>query len=364
MAAQEYHVEKGTSGCVFSPAFECQPADVRGRESTVSKIFKGVDGHRRYTLERLAIDRLELNRIDPSEDYFLYNYFECNVSQLQVELAKSKCPEFRQEGAFKALNYAKGVATLYSMAEMATETSDYVLIFIRLLNVLRGINLLHAKKRGHYDVKELNIVLHNDVYKFIDFGLSRKFKDMVFDQSYAALYRYWPIEMILLTEQHPTEATLRQHVQKYRSNPDPKMVLLNAYFDQVFQKIGHPPEDYLTAWLKTAKHPLESTDVWSFGVMLFTLYTKMPADRVKDTLAQLVMKFLHPVERLTAKEGLKLYDTFIRDIMSQPAKAVQILGQVDTTWNNLIGTLMLKPRKRPAQQQAQRVNQAQRANPV
>ena len=222
----------GASGCVVSPGLKCKNNKCLGpkciREQNVTKIFKSP---KNFDTELNIFNKHILDKLDPTESYFISLYEECNDIDYSTIIdleEKSNCDfgkhpfsdekevintfnifsskeekekekeeekekkdttvndeldwlnykEDEEEGeqdedykkTIKALNFSYLGLTMNNVIDRL----DIISILNSLLNIFYGIKILNEAHIYHSDLKPQNIVLDNTDQKFkiIDFGLS------------------------------------------------------------------------------------------------------------------------------------------------------------------------------------------------
>ena len=223
-------IGEGTFGCVYDEAFPCEIPDRRPANKSVSKVYKS---RSEYVSERNTLNALKFVEIDPREEYALYKYHDCKIKRDYGErFIKPICkdPDLPPGKSFNARNFTRGGESLEdilgTLPGQVTRRPDHDLdrykkIIVQLLNVANGIFLFNRFDRFHLDIKPGNLVVHDDVFKFIDFGLSKKLPDMGLKSGcFYTPYAYWPIETILLFAPNP---------DTFGNIPDGKKQFLKQY---------------------------------------------------------------------------------------------------------------------------------------
>ncbi len=170
-------------------------------------------------------------------------------------------------------------------------------IYSGLVHVLDGLELLHANKIYHMDVKSSNVVNHNGTWKLIDFGISLAFTSererdddnrlLVFNESfmldkfYRIAYVLWPHDLSLLCEPQPPT------VEKKDTIDDD--IRPSSHIASLFQTNGWTDEYIASIHAELSALPkaelfdlvLPSVDVYSFVIMLFDVGKYMGADNEK-----------------------------------------------------------------------------------
>ena len=320
MAASQFK-SQGTYGCVYAPAFTCAIPDPVPRDRRVSKIFKPNpvapdDYYREYSKEHDLMAKLNglLSSIDPDEDYFIYKYHVCKVKKAGTNISSS-CPAFKsnpERDYFYALNYTKGEYDLYTQLQGSTNYTEYdfKILLVQLKNVIQGLALLHKNGVYHLDVKSPNIILQDDLFKLIDFGLTRNTTTK--NDLFLATYAYWPVETVLLAKNPP--ADLNKALWAFGNE---------SYIRRLRAAFPFAMPDLTRISTRSLKALFMGVDVWGFGLLLFEVYEKIPNRMpLKAFLKPLIAEFLVS-PRMTSGAALKRYTHFIQEFLPSPIQALE-----------------------------------------
>ena len=107
---------------------------------------------------------------------------------------------------------------------------------------------------------------------------------------------------------------------------DPELEFFNEWLDA--------PEEEWVDWLTDLKSRpgiqrdiQETVDTWSFSVMLFNLYAKMPQSN--PALDDLLQALIQPCVRVRPATALRLYLDFIQTLRIDDPAQLAILEQID-----------------------------------
>ena len=347
---------QGTSGCVLAPALTCEPGQPGNRNERVSKI------HRRdnfYQEEKAIIDGLQLNEIDPDEDFCLHRYYPCQIEVNNDNRARINGTTCRRNAGeppiLRALNFKRGSIDLDQ--ELQRQNVNYLTVLLRLSNVINGIVALNHTKRYHLDVKERNIVTHTHVFKLIDFGLSEFDPDLgaqIPRRPFRAVYRYWPIEAILLSRNSNVN-TVTAHVQNYldgngQGHFDPLLFSFSTNILGVTQQNRAAKIKewvaYIEALRATPDHKqriFRQIDAWSINLILYRIWNDMPHQQhLRVNLQNFLKTLVHDGQRVGFKRSNAMnlknrYDVFLNQIIPKEAPYVALKTQITnayTAWVN------------------------------
>lgn len=208
----------GTYGCVFKPVLPCKrhSGPVDGRRDAVSKVVPKAEGDGEVEENKLV------KEIDPDGRFHLRLLGKCDIPIKDVP--DSECPHLRAgwgahgdgsdsdsddddernaDGSKKLSNLIMeaGSASLKHALEYGkTITNPDVAVqwvattLGRLRRLTEALVVFHAESFVHADIKPDNLVLANDVYKLIDFGMSFRADPSNVDHPVGAskFYYAWP----------------------------------------------------------------------------------------------------------------------------------------------------------------------------
>ena len=207
-------IAKGTSGCVVTPNYRCEPADEVSQDK-VSKIFRTEDSFKTEIKESNVF-----KTIDPTGKYFFKIHQSCefnadlNKKQIELENDLLNC-----DGS-KYMYIANNAGIDLTKPDFKSkEEFDKVLI-----NILEGLMLLKKNKLAHRDIKpaNLSVALNPDGSKkgmILDYGLVTSISNKAFKNTdkwykYANLLfegspQYMPHENNFITGFIKSQETIR-----------------------------------------------------------------------------------------------------------------------------------------------------------
>ena len=319
-------INQGSYGCIYSPAFPCEMPEVNP-SNRISKIFKTKplehDFYKTYNEEKAIYDNISphLRSIDPHEEYFIYKYHQCKFKKSPyINDIIASCKDANRNRVFKspedrdyhwALNFSKGGRDLHNIIESLPQDriQPYIALLKQLEHVIEGIHKLNKKGIYHLDIKPGNIVIHNNVLKIIDFGLCKKLiPTNRFHEIFRSAYEYWPIEALWLSSPELTPNMIDTHIRNYANKayirrlkstfPDANITLSQMPLDRIYNNI----------------------DVWSFGMILYEVYKKMPDSMniLKRNLSGMINRLISG-PRQKSDDALKMYKLYIQHIIIPPS---------------------------------------------
>lgn len=175
-------IGQGGHGCVYE-------GNACGNQSERQLVSKVVPYHEREDDKSYATI---LNKIDPHQTYFIYYQHRCDLKPEDVARVRLNCKAreiLDQRTHMSAIIFTNAGKSVYNSKPQL----DWFINPNMLLNVMKGLTMLHSKSLVHGDVTLKNIVCDGISMRLIDFGLMRD-RDHIID-SYTAPYAYWPNEL-------------------------------------------------------------------------------------------------------------------------------------------------------------------------
>ncbi len=190
-------IGEGNYGCVHSPSLKCKTKKDINYDNKVSKLLTAKDA--KDELKELSI----FKELDKLEEHYLGYPKKCKpMNDEETKQEIQKCSDGRkflenykdlrllvmENGGVSLDSY---VSSLYSKRYNEETTKHTEIMFLNMLNVLRGVKFLIDNKLCHKDLKGPNIVFNEGTrtMKMIDFGMLQNFEDMKKD---ALNDTYWP----------------------------------------------------------------------------------------------------------------------------------------------------------------------------
>jgi len=187
----------GSFGCVFRPAINCSGSG-RKNNKKVSKIFFGTDS------EIDCDNELELSRfikkIDPKNEWSYKWDIKCKspkyetifklnknikicLKNANIDIERFNKTSYMLIGQYagKVINETRETMELQKCYE---DIKRFKVIFLKIMKSVKplfhGLNELYKNKVSHLDINRNNMTLQLDdkLFRYIDFGLSCKFKEI------------------------------------------------------------------------------------------------------------------------------------------------------------------------------------------
>lgn len=185
-------IHEGNS-CIYIPPLKCK--DTKIDNDVISKVSNDY--------------QLDIDISKKLKDYPKF-FIVSNKTQCKTKLESAKCNK-KPVTLINHLYMKNGGYTLYEHITKNKLTSiDVTNLFI---HSIYGLLLLHSLKIYHRDIKPTNLVVKNNIIRYIDFGLA------VFDKykydNFKVLYKHWPPEYNL---KHTTN--LNSLIKTYKLDDD------------------------------------------------------------------------------------------------------------------------------------------------
>mgnify|MGYP000666275474 CR=1 FL=1 len=162
-------IGSGTYGCIIKPAIPCK--NKKTKKNKVSKIARVKEQNTEYDISTKLFSYGKKKNIKV-QDYLclIEDFCEPDVSKLNATL-KKKCSIISENKKSKKLISLImddcGIILNKMIKNNGCEQKDFEDIII---NLLKGLEILHKNKLVHGDIKENNILVKNKKAKLIDFG--------------------------------------------------------------------------------------------------------------------------------------------------------------------------------------------------
>ena len=284
----------GSSSCVFTPNLPCKKTG-KIDSSRISKIV--------YSPEAVieSKDEKRMNdKIKKIKDYSKWALiFDEYCKPMSKEILKTydpggieKCFNDEEElyliedfdknsymmngkmGGITLLDYFEDI--FYSKKTLnKTFTKSFYTLMEKIEPLFLGLKVMNDKKIVHNDIKYNNIVLHEGVFKYIDFGLSelstkkQRFKDRSLDElNTSRIYLFYPVEYLLfyggknriLKEVEQLTITPRRNIYEL----DQILRLFSLDIINVYNIVSYN----LINKKITEKSMIENIDVYSLGILV------------------------------------------------------------------------------------------------
>ena len=190
-------VGEGSFGCVHSPSLKCKTKRNINYDNKVSKLLTDKDA--KDELKELSL----FKEIDKLEEHYLGYPRKCKPmddeeTKQEIEKCRDGKKFIKKYKDLRLLIMENGgvslddyVSSLYYKRHNEETTKHTEIMFLNIMNVLRGVKFLIDNKLCHKDLKSQNIVFNEGTttMKMIDFGMLQNFGDM---KTNALIDKYWP----------------------------------------------------------------------------------------------------------------------------------------------------------------------------
>lgn len=280
-------IAQGTYGCGFYPSLKCKDQakesndkfsklvfekDVYDDEMKYTALLSPIDVHQQYTLYPEKGCDLNMPSVDPSNSYNL-----CTLNGSTRPVKKLIISKNGGKAIFDDEKPAKN---------MKLNSSQYAPFFKGILNLLKGLKVLHDGGVIHMDIKPSNIVAKENedlsfTLRYIDFGLSfelAKYEDSnVYTGHIAddAFYMYWPLYVKASTRTKYMMDDKKSYKDKFYYDKDklPCMFIFGIDFTTQYDTDVQSNKTYFDtiSLVERRKHIFHASDIFSLGVSIYQL---------------------------------------------------------------------------------------------
>jgi len=186
-------IGQGAHGCVYKPPLKCKYQSYLDviHSNDIMKLMK----ENANSLMEDEISRF-LQKMDPSNSY----YIPLSNEKCIVDDIKNKKELYECNAYYNSVNKSdfRGIFLKYGGPTFGTylknKNLDCLMVWRIVMHLLQGLNNLHSHKIIYMDVKEANIVVYDNVPRYIDFGLSKFIDALNYDDaSELFLYPLYPL---------------------------------------------------------------------------------------------------------------------------------------------------------------------------
>ncbi len=292
------YISKGTYGCAFAkPPLKCKDEPARRNAKQLSKVLDKEHAESEYA------ESEPFKRMDPKKEYFIWSHHKCGLDfkNIKSENRMEKCIEPINLGHgqyHQTVNIHRGEPTLLfyefggkDLSSLQLHYSEYAEFFKGLLNLLRGLVIMHDNEMVHNDIKPPNIVGKKQLdgsfsMRFIDFGLSKSTTRI--DRNSEAIklisnhwYWYYPFDFRFLWAGRGKPIVTSQELSTwYQKNEGLQLIMPQfSYWDLHWSPL-HTKDDVQSILSKInysveARMILEKVDVFSLGVSFAEMFTRL-----------------------------------------------------------------------------------------
>ena len=283
----------GSSSCIFKPSIPCKNSSDEPNNNKLSKIIYGSKSNKYFNREKKM--NSIINNIDGYKSWCLIFDTFCkpptydNIFKLYDENITDCLDEYYEEKFNDTSNMMIGdyggiTFEEYFINEIIKNKSKKNIdihvysLFKKMKRLFIGLNKLYNNNISHLDIKTNNIVLHNNTFKYIDFGFSSKLNDpqlknrSLSEYDTHRYYLWYPIEYIFsyTTEKELNNELYDFNSKKYRKHYEKGIKIYNL-FNRNFK---HTIESVLYNNNNNINHNnLNSMiDTYSLGILLPFLF--------------------------------------------------------------------------------------------
>jgi len=357
-------VATGSDSCVFIPNFPCKRSGKVDKQR-ISKIIYSEDAKEESLEEKKMNDKIKKIKG--------YSSWAIIFDQFCKPLSKEILMEYDEEGLNDCIgdntyiqdNFNKnsymmngvyGGETMDDYFYRTFETKKMSLqqinkSFLKLMEMMEplflGLKKMSEKKIIHNDIKSNNIVVHNGVFKYIDFGLAgvlsdkKHFKNRSQDELRSTrIYLYYPLEYLLY---YATNSQLDDELFFLETNN--KRHNFN-YLDSIHSIFGVNAKDIYYGTIYEIRNKkvnenkmIKGIDVYSLGILIPLLFLRTNLSlKLEDS--QMILDFYNlfgmmitPLSknRISAEDAYKrfklLFNKYKKGWIQSPRKKRNILQQ-------------------------------------
>tara|TARA_Y100000389_G_C17448138_1_gene512906 strand:- start:682 stop:1911 length:1230 start_codon:yes stop_codon:yes gene_type:complete len=288
-------VSTGSSSCIFKPNLPCRKnSNIKNDriskivysedaiyeskdEKRMNNMIKKIKGYSKWALvfdeycKPMNSDVLETydpsginDCFDEEEEKYLIDNFDKNSYMMNGLY-----------GGITLSDYFEDVFYNKTTMNNSFKKSFYILME-KMEPLFLGLKVMNDKKIVHNDIKYNNIVLHDNVFKYIDFGLSEKsskkghFKNRSLDEfNSSRIYLFYSLEYLLY---YANNKQILEELQLIK-NGSPRRNIYNLdqvmklYMTDILNVYDNVSNDILTKKVPE-KTMIEMIDVYSLGILV------------------------------------------------------------------------------------------------
>ena len=208
--------------------------------------------------------------------------------------------------------------------------------FMKLMKKIKplfeGLNTMNKNKIVHNDIKGINIVEHNQVFKYIDFGLASSFSNKQFlkqrslsEFNTSRIYIYYPLEYIYYYSSDLNNELLKLNTKELRRHFEDLDYYYKELFNLNFLDISTDLINLIQTNQINENDMLKKIDVYSIGSLIPLLFMFESNIEFPNHNSEKIQKFYNlfidmtepfSFNRITANEA---YERFM-DLISKKSK--------------------------------------------
>lgn len=297
----------GSKSCIFKPNIPCDIMKKK-QKSKISKIIYGPKSNSLLKQERKINEKIRKIKksnlwaltyekyCKPYEYNRLIKYDEDMVKCLKDIKSIDDINKFNKVSVMMIGDYG-GITleTYFSEKFLNISEKNLKKEFLRLMKKMEplflGLKEMGKNKIIHKDIKYNNIVMHDGVFKFIDFGLASELKETDHFKQRALnefntnrLYSWYPLEYIF---NFSTDYELDYEINRILINKERKGMDLFITLNKIFQRDVNLIYDETIMKIKNNlvdnRTMFKSIDIYSLGIIIPLLFlTKSPITNPYD----------------------------------------------------------------------------------
>ena len=290
----------GSSSCVFNPNFPCKRNGVVDDER-ISKIIynpgakeesqhekkmnEAIQKIRGYSSWAIIFDQFckpfPKDVLSTYDKRGIDNCFDSESDDLDDEFDENS---YMMNGIYGGETFDDYFMNMFEDKQMSVPQRDKQ--FLKLMRMMEplflGLKRMSEKKIVHNDIKSNNIVVHDGVFKYIDFGLSGKLSNKKHFQQRSLdelrsnrIYMYYPLEYLLYyaTKKQLDDELQRINTKYVRNNYD-LLENIHYIFGRDTFTIYHEIVDQIRNKKINQTKMIKSIDTYSLGILIPMLFLR------------------------------------------------------------------------------------------
>ena len=290
----------GSSSCIFNPNFPCKRNGIVDDER-ISKIIynpgakeesqhekkmnEAIQKIRGYSSWAIIFDQFckpfPKDVLSTYDKRGIDNCFDSESDDLDDEFDENS---YMMNGIYGGETFDDYFMNMFEDKQMSVPQRDKQ--FLKLMRMMEplflGLKRMSEKKIVHNDIKPNNIVVHDGVFKYIDFGLSGKLSNKKHFQQRSLdelrsnrIYMYYPLEYLLYyaTKQQLDDELQRMNTKYVRNNYD-LLENIHSIFGRDTFTIYHETVDQIRNKKINQTKMIKSIDTYSLGILIPMLFLR------------------------------------------------------------------------------------------
>ena len=290
----------GSSSCIFNPNFPCKRNGIVDDER-ISKIIynpgakeesqhekkmnEAIQKIRGYSSWAIIFDQFckpfPKDVLSTYDKRGIDNCFDSESDDLDDEFDMNS---YMMNGIYGGETLDDYFMNMFEDKQMSVPQRDKQ--FLKLMRMMEplflGLKRMSEKKIVHNDIKPNNIVVHDGVFKYIDFGLSGKLSNKKHFQQRSLdelrsnrIYMYYPLEYLLYyaTKQQLDDELQRINTKYVRNNYD-LLENIHSIFGRDTFTIYHETVDQIRNKKINQTKMIKSIDTYSLGILIPILFLR------------------------------------------------------------------------------------------